>query len=345
TLGNKDELGERLNTHFDKKKGKLPSNLNDANSNAGFLELVEGQSINNDNDLIEVEIDFVSENKEPLELKSHLGSEYNFKNQAGSTSGISHLRNKEYGQQVPKLKVQTDVVPVDMFLSALNNIERKIDYNFEALQDQCFKETEQESLLSEAWPRVKLEKPCDQYEYDFLIGGEIESRAVTFWLANDRGWKVALQVVGGNDKMMQKYKDQIGMVTSALPSIGANTWNYSRKFFKRNYRKSQIKRKYRVESASTSSESESEERKKEKMDTIPFATKGHMDQMDYQSQLYVITAEESGISHPTALQLTQKYQQKDLDSNKMIDNARHSKWDYQGSRAVEEQKMAVYSSK
>ncbi|CAG8690994.1 3108_t:CDS:2, partial [Racocetra persica] len=276
TLGNKDELGERLNTHFDKKKGKLPLNLNDA----------------------DIEGDFVSKNEESLELESYLGSEYNFRKQAGSTSGISHLRNKdpskknnqhvaEEGKRVIK---KMDAVPVDVFLSALNNIERKIDYNFEALQDQHFKETEQKSLLSKAWPRVKLEKPYDKYEYDFLIGvgkqldkaigrlseydqkefiairEEIESCAVTLQLVNDRGWKVALQVVGGNDKMMQKYKDQIGMVTSALPSIGANTWNYSRKFFKRNYRKSQIKRKYRVESASTSSESESEERNANKIE-------------------------------------------------------------------------------
>ncbi|CAG8848490.1 9483_t:CDS:1, partial [Racocetra persica] len=149
----------------------------------------------------------------------------------GSMSGISNLRNKECGQQGSEIKSsskknnqrvaeegkrvikKTNAVPVDVFFSALNNIERKIDYNFEALQDQCFKETEQESLLSEAWPRVKLEKPCDQYEYDFLIGvgkrldkaigrlseydqkefiairEKIESRAVTLRLANDRGWK------------------------------------------------------------------------------------------------------------------------------------------------------------
>ncbi|CAG8766657.1 8537_t:CDS:1, partial [Cetraspora pellucida] len=96
-LSNKNELEERLNTHFDKKKEKLLSNLNNTDSNIRFLELVEGQSINNDNNLIEVQRGFVSENEEFLELESYLGNKYNFRKQAESMSEISYLRNKECG--------------------------------------------------------------------------------------------------------------------------------------------------------------------------------------------------------------------------------------------------------
>ncbi|CAG8572463.1 15826_t:CDS:2, partial [Racocetra persica] len=168
---------------------KLPSNLNDTDRNAGFLELVEGQSINNDNDLIEVEEDFGSEIKSP-----------------------SKKNNQHVAEEGKRIIKKTDAVP-----------------------DQHFKEMKQESLLSKAWPRaIRRLFEYDQKEF-ITIREEIESRVVTLWLANNRGWKLALQVVGGNNKMMQKYKDQIGI--------------------------SQIKRKYREEFTSTSSESKSEERK------------------------------------------------------------------------------------
>ncbi|CAG8766660.1 8538_t:CDS:2 [Cetraspora pellucida] len=38
------------------------------------------------------------------------------------------------------------MMPVDVFLFTLNNIKRKMYYNFETLQDQHFKEMEQEKL-------------------------------------------------------------------------------------------------------------------------------------------------------------------------------------------------------
>ncbi|CAG8520863.1 34490_t:CDS:2 [Racocetra persica] len=100
-----------------------------------------------------------------------------------------------------------EVMPADMFLSALRNLENKMDKNFSALH----KEIEESDLLSEAWPAVKLAKARDQHEYDFLskmgrrldkaikllpsnlkkdficIRDDMESRAVMLRLANKKG--------------------------------------------------------------------------------------------------------------------------------------------------------------
>ncbi|CAG8520704.1 2945_t:CDS:2, partial [Cetraspora pellucida] len=96
---------------------------------------------------------------------------------------------------------------------------------------------------------TKNENPVPQDSNEFCsIREEIESRAVMLRLANDKGWKVALQVVGCNDKMMQKYKDQIGTATRMWVSQ-TNLWRYTKRSNKK------TKRKY-----TDSSSSESEDR-------------------------------------------------------------------------------------
>ncbi|CAG8746018.1 11132_t:CDS:2 [Dentiscutata erythropus] len=115
------------------------------------------------------------------------------------------------------------------------------------------KEIEDGDGLDEAWPKVKLSRPHDQHEYDFLakigrrldkairilpesnrkefvgVREEVESRAVTLRLADNRGWGTALQIVESNDKMMEKYKDCIPLFSQAGQSSCLYEWGYRRK--------------------------------------------------------------------------------------------------------------------
>ncbi|CAG8669574.1 12415_t:CDS:2 [Dentiscutata heterogama] len=163
--GNKKELGERLHAYFDKRKDNDPK----AQSKESSKGQKQGLIITRDRMGEVVDMDSDDDGKE---------------------------------------KVSS--VPVDVFLTALSSIERKIDKSFSAL----YREIEEEDSLEEAWPKVKLSKLHDQYEYDFLakIGrhldkvirmlpdsvkkevvsmhDEVESRAITLRLADDRDWEL-----------------------------------------------------------------------------------------------------------------------------------------------------------
>ncbi|CAG8652820.1 5089_t:CDS:2, partial [Dentiscutata heterogama] len=128
-----------------------------------------------------------------------------------------------------------------------------MDKSFFALHQ----EIEEGDLLDEVWPKVKLTKARDQHEYDFLaktgrsldktikglqvpfrkefarVRDDIETRAEMLRLADNRGWSAALQIVGNNNKMMEKYKKHIPLVASVAQFSG---WNYNRGFVATNIR-------------------------------------------------------------------------------------------------------------
>ncbi|CAG8656091.1 15811_t:CDS:2 [Dentiscutata erythropus] len=134
-----------------------------------------------------------------------------------------------------KKKVKS--VPVDVFLTALSSIKKKMDRNFSAL----YREIEDG------------DRPYEQYEYDFLakigkyldkairvlpeynrkeivgVHEEVESRAVTLRLADNKGWGTALQIVGSNDKIMEKYKDRILLFSQVGQSSCSYEWAIEKK--------------------------------------------------------------------------------------------------------------------
>ncbi|CAG8814622.1 3495_t:CDS:2 [Dentiscutata erythropus] len=123
--GNKEELGERLHAYFDKRKDKGP----------------------------EVQLKGSNREQEPGPRNAYDRTREEVDNRIREEFATC-FRGKE--------KVKS--VPVDVFLTALSNIERKMDRNFSAL----YREIEDEDRLDEAWPKVKLSRPRDQHEYDFL---------------------------------------------------------------------------------------------------------------------------------------------------------------------------------
>ncbi|RIB13402.1 hypothetical protein C2G38_2325923 [Gigaspora rosea] len=106
-------------------------------------------------------------------------------------------------------KGKVESVPVDIFLSGLGNLEKKLDKSFTALHN----EIEEGEVLDATWPKVRLLKPRDQHEYDFLtkvgrcldrairmlsssprkdfvdIRDEVEARAITLRLAKNKDSK------------------------------------------------------------------------------------------------------------------------------------------------------------
>ncbi|CAG8684191.1 5925_t:CDS:2, partial [Cetraspora pellucida] len=227
TGGNKEELGERLQRYFEKKKGKLPEIPQE--NNAELRELSEGR-INEIGQRVFADDRIVDLEGDDLEVLSQ---------EADCRVG------KELAARLQE-KERIDSFPVDIFLSALGNIEKKMDRNFSVLH----KEIEEGDLLDKAWPGIKLSKPRDQHEYDFLakvgkrldkaikvlpvstrkefigIREEIEARAVILRLADNKGWKAALQIVGNGDKMMKKYKDRIPVFSKPWSESTFSRWKY-----------------------------------------------------------------------------------------------------------------------
>ncbi|CAG8808877.1 4184_t:CDS:2, partial [Racocetra persica] len=110
------------------------------------------------------------------------------------------------------------------------------------------KEIEECDLLDKTWPKVSLSKPHDQHEYDFLVKiGKRLDKAI-------KGLGTALQIVGSNDKMMEKYKDRIPLFSQS----GAASCYYSRNKSDKSYRHK--KKRY----SSPSSDSERDESHKGK---------------------------------------------------------------------------------
>ncbi|RIB23022.1 hypothetical protein C2G38_915836 [Gigaspora rosea] len=205
--GNKEELGERLHAYFDKRKDIGPEVRRSKGQEQGSTDTGDktGEAVD-------------------VDLDADGGGDFEDKLDEDSQEADNGIREEFATRFRGKEKVSS--VPVDVFLTALSSIKRKMDKSFLAL----YKEIEEGDLLEEAWPKVKLSKPRDQYEYDFLakigrrldkvirmlpdsvkkeavsVRNEVESRAVTLRLADDRGWGAALQIVGSSDKMMESTK-------------------------------------------------------------------------------------------------------------------------------------------
>ncbi|CAG8541491.1 9545_t:CDS:2, partial [Cetraspora pellucida] len=179
--GNKKELGERLHAFFEKRKGKQPDS-----------EFVAGEM-----------------SHDPYIDTEGAGNEFsNCGDRVFEREGIADL--------------EEDCVELNSQF-ADDNIRDTLAAGFQRQEQRCHpEEIEEGDLLNEAWPTVKLTKARDQHEYDFLskmgdkdficIRDDMESRAVMLRLANEKGWKTALQIVGNNDKMMEKGRE-MGFMT------------------------------------------------------------------------------------------------------------------------------------
>src|SRR5260364_15535 len=83
------------------------------------------------------------------------------------------------------------------------------------------------------------------------IRNEVEARAVTLRLADKNGRSTALQIVGNSDKMMDKYKDRIPLVSQLESRSRGSNWNY--------YNKSYYHQKKRKKYSPPSSDSDRED--------------------------------------------------------------------------------------
>ncbi|CAG8773129.1 13165_t:CDS:2, partial [Dentiscutata erythropus] len=180
TGGNKEELSERLHVFFEKRMGKLPNT-----------------SLGRSNDVMRNERDggIITEERDTDLAGDDLDATSQEADNAFRDVLAAHFQKKE----------KIEFVLVDIFLSALGSIEKKMDKSFSALHQ----EIEEGDLLDEKWPKVSLKEFAG-------VRDDVETRAVMLRLANNRGWSAALQIVGNNDKMMEKYKERIPLVASTL---------------------------------------------------------------------------------------------------------------------------------
>ncbi|CAG8792383.1 35974_t:CDS:2, partial [Gigaspora margarita] len=159
---------------------------------------------------------------------------------------------------------------------------------------------ERRRVLDAAWPKIRLSKPR---EYDFLTKiGRLGARAVTLRLADNKGWNAALQIVGSNDKIMEKYKDRIPLVGQVEPMFRASNWVYRSR--------SKYRQQKRKRYCSPSSDSERGELykkgKKRNRGVIPFVEKKVSILQNIEEQLHVSTAVELDILHQVALHKVRK---------------------------------------
>ncbi|CAG8503910.1 10233_t:CDS:2 [Dentiscutata heterogama] len=97
------------------------------------------------------------------------GNDINIESQEADSKIRDELANHLQGKE------RIESVLVDVFLSVLGSIEKKMNRNFVAL----YKEIQEEELLDKSWPKVRLSKPHDQHEYDFLSkNGRIWTRSL-----------------------------------------------------------------------------------------------------------------------------------------------------------------------
>ncbi|RIB20404.1 hypothetical protein C2G38_1195966 [Gigaspora rosea] len=229
--GSKEELSERLHAYFEKRKGKQPSTPSG--------KTVGETDGGNEKPKVDIGVD----NGDDFDVEWFVDLEGDDID-AESQEADGKVRD-EFASRFPG-KGKVESVPVDIFLSALGNLEKKLDRSFSALHN----EIEEGEVLDAAWPKVRLSKPRDQHEYDFLtkigrrldrairmlssslrkdfvdIRDEVEARVVTLRLADNKGWSAALQIVGSNDKMMEKYKDRIPLAGQAETMFRTSNWGY-----------------------------------------------------------------------------------------------------------------------
>ncbi|CAG8674461.1 23343_t:CDS:2 [Dentiscutata erythropus] len=188
---NKEELGKRLYAYFDVKRGKA------SNADIGNGEGYEGPDEIDERDWRNGKFIYLD------------GDDIDIKSQETNSKIRDELANHLQGKE------RIESVPVDVFLSALEIIEKKMNRNFVVLH----KEMQEDELLDEAWLKVRLSKHVISTKGNSSIRDNIETRAITLRLANNRGWSTALQIVGNNNKMMEKYKNQIAVVGQLGPPL------------------------------------------------------------------------------------------------------------------------------
>ncbi|CAG8589200.1 17672_t:CDS:2, partial [Cetraspora pellucida] len=264
TGGNKEELSDRLQGYFEKRKGKLPEKLQENEVKTREFPEEDMDGFNGrtfaNNPVIDLEGDYLKD---------------------GSQEADCSVRDEFAARSQEKDRVEP--FSVDIFMFALSKMEKKIDKNFSALQ----REMEEGELLDEAWPSIKLSKPHNQHEYDFLakigkcldraikvlqvsarkefigIREEIETHAVTLRLADNKGWRTALQIVGSSDRMMEKYKDHILIFSNSWLDSCFSRWKYSDKA--RNNQHKRKRSKDRQSPSSSDSEGDELYRRKENL--------------------------------------------------------------------------------
>ncbi|CAG8656103.1 15812_t:CDS:1 [Dentiscutata erythropus] len=188
---NKEELGKRLHAYFDKRRDKGPE--------------VQLKRSNRRQELGPRNADDRTGKAVDVDLDEDIGGEVEDDLDKDSQKADNRIREEFAACFRGKEKVKS--VPADVFLIALNSIKRKMDRNFSAL----YREIEEGDVLDEAWPKVKLSRPRNQHEYDFLakigkcldktirmlpesnrkeivgVREKVESRAATLRLADNRG--------------------------------------------------------------------------------------------------------------------------------------------------------------
>ncbi|CAG8758311.1 19937_t:CDS:2, partial [Cetraspora pellucida] len=100
-------------------------------------------------------------------------------------------------------KEKMNSVSADIFLTTLDNIEKKIDRNFSVL----YKEIGKNDLLDEVINALPV-----SFKKDIIsIQEKVETYAVTLRLADNKGWGTVLQIIGSNNRMIEKYKNCISL--------------------------------------------------------------------------------------------------------------------------------------
>ncbi|CAG8573429.1 11577_t:CDS:2 [Gigaspora margarita] len=137
-------------------------------------------------------------------------------------------------------KGKVESVPVDIYFFGLGNLEKKLDKSFSALHT----EIEEGEVLDAAWPKVRLSKPWDQHEYDFLtkirrcldrairmlssalrkdfvdIRDEVEARATTLRLADNKGYVLVIGIiVVGRSTVKPNIKDILHLLQTQKEEI------------------------------------------------------------------------------------------------------------------------------
>ncbi|CAG8793869.1 14449_t:CDS:2, partial [Cetraspora pellucida] len=158
-------------------------------------------------------------------------------------------------------------------------------------------------------------------------------------LADNKGWKAALQIVGNGDKMMEKYKDRIPVFNKPWLESPFSRWKYGSK------------------SSQKVTLTEGVRGRKER--SIPFVVGENMVGQDAKDRLHVSTVEESVILPQTVppqvqrplvnlkmmIDYAQAPSKEQVKSMESVDTLVQASGDFRCSGTMEESKLAVPSSK
>ncbi|CAG8590160.1 4326_t:CDS:2 [Dentiscutata erythropus] len=185
--GNKEVLGERLQAYFDKRKdkgpeAKLKENNKGQESGAGDPRDKTGEAVD-------------------VDLDTDGGG--NFKDDLDEESQEADNGIREEFEACFKRKEKVKLVPVNIFLTALSSIKRKMDRSFSVLYREIKDRNELDKYEYEFLTKIgrRLDKAIrillDSTRKEFVgVHDEVEAKAVTLRLADNKEWSTALQIVG-----------------------------------------------------------------------------------------------------------------------------------------------------